>query len=82
MVSNYDFLEYHRNFSEFAFITFFLKNDARQILFINRFVFSDHDDLLNFEIGDGEYADGTLNEDELLLSDEGENRFESRFRSG
>lgn len=32
---------------------------------------SDHDDLL-FEINDGDYADGTLNEDELLLSDEGE----------
>lgn len=33
--------------------------------------FSDHDDLLNFEIAEGDYADGTLNEDELLLSDEG-----------
>ncbi|KAL7013695.1 hypothetical protein ACKWTF_015533 [Chironomus riparius] len=30
----------------------------------------EHDDLLNFEIGDGDFADGTLNEDELLLSDE------------
>lgn len=35
--------------------------------------FSEHDDLLNFEIGDGDFADGTLNEDELLLSDEGKN---------
>ncbi|KAG5666380.1 hypothetical protein PVAND_014409 [Polypedilum vanderplanki] len=34
----------------------------------------EHDDLLNFEIGENDYADGALNEDELLLSDEDENK--------
>jgi hypothetical protein len=49
-------------------------------LFTKRFVSSsDHDDLLNFEIGDGEYGDGTLNEDELLLSDEGTESFDRVF---
>ena len=33
---------------------------------------SENDDLLNFDIGDGDFADGQLNEDELLLSDDGE----------
>lgn len=32
---------------------------------------SEHDDLLNFEIADGDFTEETLNEDELLLSDEG-----------
>ena len=33
--------------------------------------FSENDDLLNFDIGDGDFTDGQLNEDELLLSDDG-----------
>ncbi len=46
------------------------------------FIFSDNDDLLNFDIGDGDFADGQLNEDELLLSDEGwfARKFDSKFR--
>lgn len=40
------------------------------------FHFSEHDDLLNFEIGDDNFADETINEDELLgLSDDGESHY-------
>jgi hypothetical protein len=60
-----------------VFLTFsfedFRRRCFRNILTKSFFsAFRDHDDLLNFEIGDGEFAEGTLNEDELLLSDEGE----------
>ena len=53
-------------FTEFRF-----QDDAFNEFF-KLFNYSDHDDLLNFEIAESDFADGTLNEDELLLSDEGE----------